>query len=99
MDEVVRRSSRLGVLVVKIECLLLESAELMEGLYLHPLDILHERDKFRDAVDIGQIVRVPWHKRKSPPDAPCPWRQAFPHRSKNDFIQHGDDDDANSKRI
>ena len=45
MDEAGRGSWRIRVLVVEIERLPLESAELVEGLHLHPLDISHGRNE------------------------------------------------------
>ena len=69
MDEAGSGSWRLGVLVVEIERLPLEGAELMEGLHLHPLDISHGSDEPCDAIDIGQVVRVPRHQGKPHPDA------------------------------
>src|SRR5208337_4661569 len=68
-DEAGRGSSRLGVLVVEIEPLPLEGAELMEGLHLHPLDISHGSNEPRDATDICHAVRVPRYQCKPYPDA------------------------------
>ena len=59
----------LACLYVEIERLPLEGAELMEGLHLHPLDISHGSDELRDAIDIGEIVRVPRYQCKPHPDA------------------------------
>src|SRR3954451_13211428 len=52
-----RRRVGIGMLVFKIHRLPLERAKLVERLDLDPLDVLHRRDEFGDALDIRRIVR------------------------------------------
>src|SRR5271166_4666651 len=58
-DEVGGRSLGVGELVVEVQRLPFESAELVERLDLHPLHILHGSDKLRDTIDVRRIVRQP----------------------------------------
>src|SRR5262245_37649732 len=62
-----RGSLRIDMLVFEADRLPFERAELMEGLDLDPLDILHRRDKFGDPFDIGGIVRGARHKGEAHP--------------------------------
>src|SRR3954454_16605062 len=64
IDQVGRGRRRIGVFVVQIHGLPFEGTELMEGLHLDPLDVLHRRDEFRDTLDIRRIVSQPRHERK-----------------------------------
>src|SRR6476620_12383514 len=54
-------------LVVEPQRLPLESAHLMERLYLDPLDVLHRRDEPRDTVYIGGIVGLAGNEREADP--------------------------------
>src|SRR6476661_1380317 len=63
-------AGRLGVfeLVFKAHRLPLERTHLVKWLHLHPLDVLHGRDKSCDAIDIGGVVGLARHQREANPD-------------------------------
>src|ERR1700757_2286510 len=63
-------AGRLGVfeLVVEADRLPLERTHLVEWLHFHPLDVLHGRDKFCDAVDVGGVVGLAGYQREANPD-------------------------------
>src|SRR5262249_38132645 len=52
-----RRRRRIGVLVFEIHRLPLKLAHLVKWLNLDPFDVLHRRNEFGDAIDIGRVVR------------------------------------------
>src|SRR6266403_2693588 len=59
---------RIEVLVFEANRLPLERSHLVERLHLHPLDVLHGRDKSRDTVDVRRIVGRARHQREADPD-------------------------------
>ena len=77
IDQVGRRRRRIGVLVVELHRLPFEGTELMERLHLDPLDVLHRRDKFGDAFDIGGIVGEARHQREAHPRRLADRREAL----------------------
>src|SRR5262245_31709500 len=56
-----RRRGRVGAFVIELHRLPLERTHLMEGLDLHPFDVLHGCDEFRDAFDVLRVVRPAWN--------------------------------------
>src|SRR5262245_50649354 len=73
------RRGPLGIdmLVLETYCLPFESAELVERLDFHPLDVFHRRDKFGDPFDIGGIVRGARHEGEAHPRRLVHFRQSL----------------------
>ena len=67
----------LDMLVWEVHGLPFERAELMEGLHLDPLDVLHRRHEPGDAFDIGWVVGQSGHERKPYPDGLADLGQPF----------------------
>src|SRR5262249_36904458 len=72
-----RRWRRIGVLVFEIHRLPLELAHLVKWLNLDPFDVLHRRNEFGDAIDIGRIVGKPRHKGEAYPYGLVQFRKTF----------------------
>src|SRR5260370_29067116 len=68
VHQVPARWRRIEVLVFEANRLPLERSHLVERLHLHPLHVLHGRDKSCDTVDVRRIVGRAWHQREAGPD-------------------------------
>src|ERR1700710_2189141 len=59
---------RVEGLIFEAHRLPLELTHLVERLHLHPLDVLHGRDKSRDTIDVRWIVGRSGHQGEADPD-------------------------------
>src|SRR4051812_4775062 len=68
IDQLRTRQGSVVMRVLQVHGFPFESTQLMEGLHLDPLDVLHGSDKLCDALNIGWIVGQAWHQRESHPN-------------------------------